>query len=85
MQLNGYKLELIFMILLFGLILAIIYGYCMNVFLLVKCDFEPPYKSEIIRTIGVVTGLGIIFGYIEIDDTRKYVYNDEKTVIKTVK
>ena len=45
-----------------------IIGYAMNIYKLVKCDFKAPYKAEIIRGIGIVTGTGVVIGYISISD-----------------
>lgn len=42
-------------------------GYFKNVYHFVKADFEPSYKEEIIRGVGIVTGLGCIIGYIPLD------------------
>lgn len=41
-------------------------GYVKNIVKLCKCDFEPSYKAEVIHSIGVVTGLGAIIGYIDL-------------------
>ena len=44
-------------------------GYLDNIFQLTECDFEPPYKCEVIRSVGVfVPPVGIIVGYVSIDD-----------------
>ena len=48
--------------------LAGICGYVMNVVKFFKCDFKPSYKQEVIRGVGVVTGLGAVIGYININD-----------------
>lgn len=42
------------------------YGYVMNIVKLCRCDFEPSYKAEIIHSIGVVSGLGAITGYLDL-------------------
>ena len=50
-------------------ILLGIIGYGMNIVKLVKCDFKSPYRAEVIRTIGALTGVpGAIIGYIDIND-----------------
>jgi hypothetical protein len=46
-------------------------GYIMNIVKLTRCDFEAPYKSEIIRTIGLVPPIGIVVGYCSITDKKK--------------
>ena len=34
----------------------------------VKCDFKEPVKAEVIYGIGCFTGLGVIIGWINIED-----------------
>ena len=49
-----------------GLLLC---GYVLNIVALCKCDFEPSYKAECIRTVGVVIPVvGVVTGYIDIAD-----------------
>lgn len=44
-------------------------GWCMNVYKLIKCDFKPSYKAEIIRGVSCfVFPAGAIAGYINIKD-----------------
>ena len=41
----------------------------MNVYKLIKCDFAPPYRSEIIRGIGIVVPpVGAITGLMKLED-----------------
>lgn len=62
---NGVFLVLIF-------ILLGIYGWVLNIYKLVKLDFEPPYKAEVIRIIGIPVGIvGSVIGYITFDEERK--------------
>lgn len=51
-------------IILFGV------GWVKNIFKLSDCDFEAPYKAEIIRGVGVlpIAPLGAIVGYMDIND-----------------
>jgi len=35
----------------------------------IKCDWEAPYRAEIIYTASALTGLGAVVGYLNIDDT----------------
>lgn len=59
---NGVFLVLIF-------IWLCIYGWVLNIYKLVKLDFEPPYKAEVIRIIGVPVGIvGSVIGYINFDE-----------------
>ena len=55
----------IFLILLWT---ALGVGWIINLVDFIRLDFKPPYKAEIIRGIGVVTGLGGIVGWIPIQD-----------------
>jgi Na+/glutamate symporter len=43
-------------------------GWGMNLYKFVKLDFKSPYKAEVIRAVGVATGLGAVTGYININD-----------------
>ncbi len=51
-------------------ILAIVYGYFSNIYKLTQTDFEPNYKEEVFRAVGVVLPpVGIIVGYIDFEQT----------------
>lgn len=45
----------------------------------IRCDWEEPYKAEIIYTVGACTGLGGIIGYFNIDDTKPEQKQNETT------
>jgi hypothetical protein len=47
---------------------AIIFGYGRCVYKMATCNWEPVGKAEAFYTIGTFTGLGCIFGYINIED-----------------
>ena len=48
-----------------------IYGWILNIYMLVQLDFEPPYKAEVIRIIGIPVGIvGSVIGYINFDEER---------------
>jgi len=49
-------------IVIFCLIMS---GWFMNVYKLTKCDFKQPYKTEIIRFIGLVPPIGAIVGWMD--------------------
>lgn len=56
-----------------GLVALILlgYGWVLNIYKLVKLDFEPPYKTEVIRIIAIPVGIvGSIIGYINFDEER---------------
>lgn len=51
------------------LTIAILIGYIGNIVKLTRCDFEPSYKSEVIRSIGVIIPpVGVIVGYMDLKD-----------------
>lgn len=51
--------------------LALAIGWCLNIYKFVKCDFEPSYKAEIIRGVGIATGpVGGVIGWLNIDDNK---------------
>lgn len=54
-----------------ALTIVLLVGYVNDILKLVKCDFEAPYKAEVIYGVGAVTGLGAIIGYINIPDGKK--------------
>jgi hypothetical protein len=46
-------------------------GWVNNIVKLCHCDFEPSYRAETIRVIGVVVGpVGCITGYMDIEDNK---------------
>lgn len=54
-----------------GFILFVIFfvGYFKNIYLLAQCDFEPSYKEEVLRGIGVALfPMGMIIGWMELED-----------------
>jgi len=49
---------------------VIVYGYFSNIYKLTQTDFEPNYKKEVFRAVGVVLPpVGIIVGYIDFEQT----------------
>ncbi len=53
------------------IILAIGAGWVKNIVKLSECDFEAPYKAEILRSIGIIPPIGAIMGYMDIEDSKK--------------
>ena len=50
-------------------ILALIVGWILNIVNFVQCDFEAPYKCEIVRAIGIpVAPIGGIVGYMNLGE-----------------
>lgn len=45
--------------------ILLIVGYVKCVVKLCQCDFEPSHKAEVIYSVGTLTGLGCIVGYID--------------------
>jgi hypothetical protein len=45
--------------------LALTLGWVLNVYKFFSCDFEAPYKAEIIYGIGIVTPISGITGYLD--------------------
>jgi hypothetical protein len=41
-------------------------GWVKNVIKLSDCDFEAPYKAEVIHTIGLIPPIGAITGYLSL-------------------
>ena len=55
-------IELVFAIVFF----VGVYGYFLNIYKLTQCDFEPSYKAEVIRTIGLFPPVGAVVGYMDL-------------------
>ena len=58
-----------YLLLLFAILIGII-GYARNVMYLVKCDFEAPYKAEVLRIVGTFPLFGPITGWIPYEDKK---------------
>lgn len=52
----------------FILWVALIVGYIRCVVKFIECDFNPIGKAEVVYGVGIVTGLGSIIGYLNIED-----------------
>jgi hypothetical protein len=64
-----------------GLIIIIVCftGWLKNIIKLTNCDFEPSYKSEVLRIIGIpVAPMGIIIGYMDLTDVKQIETNKNK-------
>jgi len=57
-------------VLLFQLIILLLIGtgWVKNLIKLSECDFESPYKAEVIRTVGILPPVGMVVGWIDIED-----------------
>lgn len=59
-------------IIIFAIMVAGMVGWGMNAYKLCQCDFEPTYKAECIRGIGVALyPVGAIAGYCDIEDAKE--------------
>ncbi len=48
--------------------LAMIVGEVKCIIKMINCNWEPIGKAEVIYTLGTFTGLGVIVGYLNIED-----------------
>lgn len=64
---NGYTIVevMLILVIIFGII-----GYVMNIVKFTRCDFESPYKCELIRGIGIIPPIGAVTGYVTIKDDK---------------
>lgn len=47
-------------------------SWCVNIYKLVSCDFEAPYKEEIVRGIAIpVAPVSWVVAWVEFDNTKK--------------
>lgn len=54
-----------------ALFTILVFGWIMNIVKLIDCDFEPSYKSEIIRGVGIfVAPIGVVTGFMELKDEK---------------
>lgn len=61
--------ELIISVLTYLVIILAAIGYVKDIVHFVSCDFESPYKAEILYGIGAISPpIGAVMGYIDIDD-----------------
>ena len=73
MQRKGFVLIELLLIpmILIGACLSVVMGvgWFINVYKLCKCDFESPYRAEVIRGVGtIVFPLGCVAGWLDIGD-----------------
>ena len=48
------------------LILAAAVGWVKNLIKLSECDFEEPYKAEVVHAVGLVPVVGMVTGYLDV-------------------
>ena len=49
-----------------AILLIIGTGWVKNLIKLTECDFESPYKAEVIHTVGLVPPIGMITGWLDV-------------------
>jgi hypothetical protein len=47
-------------------VVVVAVGWVKNVIKLANCDFEAPYKGEVIHTLGLIPPVGAITGWIDV-------------------
>ena len=55
----------IYMIAIF-IIIVIGTGWVKNLIKLTECDFEAPYKAEVIHAVGIIPPVGMITGWLDL-------------------
>ena len=53
-------------VLYIGIIVVGVVGWVFNIIKLTNCDFEPPYKCEVIHTVGVIGPIGAFTGWMNV-------------------
>jgi hypothetical protein len=48
------------------ILLLVAVGWIMNVIKLANCDFESPYKCEVVHTVGLVPIVGAVTGWLDV-------------------
>lgn len=57
------KKLLIINLIIFGIVAT---GWIMNLIKLTRCDFEAPYKAEVIHGLGLISPIGAITGWLSV-------------------
>ena len=69
---KGFTLiELMIVVFVFVMIIGVGAGWVQNLVKLTKCDFEAPYKAEVIRVIGIIPPVGAVVGWMDIGEENK--------------
>lgn len=64
-KMNGKKYIIIASVITLALFVA---GWTQNIYKLSQCDFEAPYRAEILYGIGVIPVVGGVIGWFNIED-----------------
>lgn len=55
------------------LALFILISWCVNLYKFTQYDFQPSYRAEIIRTIGIIIPItAVVFAYFDIEDRKAH-------------
>jgi len=65
---NILKLNFLLIAIYIALIIGALVGEVKCIIKMVKCNWEPIGKAEIMYTVGTFTGFGSIIGYLDIED-----------------
>jgi len=55
------------LVVIFLIIFGVV-GWVKNIIKLTDCDFEAPYKAEVVYTVGLFPAIGAITGWIDVED-----------------
>ena len=61
-------IELMIVILAFCIVIVVGGGWVKNIVKLTDCDFDAPYKTEVVRVIGILPPVGAIVGWMDIGE-----------------
>jgi hypothetical protein len=50
------------------IVLLVAVGWVKNIVKLTQCDFETPYKAEVIHAVGVLPPVGAITGWLDLGE-----------------
>ena len=55
-------------VMVFGVVIFVVVavGWVKNIIKLSDCDFEAPYKCEVVHAVGVVPPVGMITGWLDV-------------------
>lgn len=65
---RGYTIIEVFAVLWLIVGLFSVIGWGKDIYKLIHCDFEAPYKAEICYGVGLIPPVGAIMGWINIED-----------------
>jgi hypothetical protein len=48
------------------IVLVVGIGWVKNIIKLAECDFEAPYKAEVVHAVGIIPPVGMITGWLDL-------------------